>query len=103
MEESLEKLIKRVILKKYPWVKGFDVDKIKDSNFSWRDMYGVTYHIDYRLLVDEYLKDDEDGDVVFKELKSATKHLYDILGPSLSDGWYGVTFKIYKGDVNFTL
>jgi len=30
-------------------------------------------------------------------------HLYNILGPSPSDGWAGVTFKIYKGDVNFTL
>jgi hypothetical protein len=103
MKESLEKLIKRVILKKYPWVKDFDVNKIKDDNFSWRDMYGVTYHIDYRLLADEYLKDDEDGNVVFNKLRSETMHLYNILGPSPSDGWCGVTFKIYKGDVNFTL
>jgi hypothetical protein len=103
MKEGLEKLIRRVILKKYPWVKDFDVDKIKDGNFSWRDMYGVTYHIDYRLLADEYLKDDEDGYVVLNKLRSETKHLYNILGPSPSDGWYGVTFKIYKGDVNFTL
>jgi len=97
MKESLEKLIRKVILKKYPWVKGFDVDKITDSNFSWRNMYGVTYHIDYRLLVDEYLKDGEDGYVFLNKLKSETKHLYDILGPSPSDGWYGVTFKTYKG------
>jgi len=103
MKESLEKLIKRVILKKYPWVKDFNVGKNKDNDFSWTDTYGVTYHIDYRLLSDEYLKDDEDGYVVLNKLRSETKHLYDILGPSPSDGWYGVTFKIYKGDVNFTL
>jgi hypothetical protein len=101
MKESLEKLIKRVILKKHPWVKDFNVGKIND--FSWRDMYGVTYHIDYKLLADEYLKDDEDGYIVLNKLRSETKHLYDILGPSPSDGWYGITFKIYKGDVNFTL
>ena len=103
MKESLEKLIKRVILKKHPWVKDFNVGKINDSNFSWRDMYGVTYHIDYKLLADEYLKDDDDGYVVLNKLRSETKHLYNILGPSPSDGFVGVTFKIYKGDVNFTL
>jgi hypothetical protein len=103
MKEALEKIIKRVILKKYLWIKDFHVGKINDDNFSWRDMYGVTYHIDYKLLADEYLKDDEDGYVVLNKLRSETKHLYDILGPSPSDGWYGVTFKIYKGDVNFTL
>jgi hypothetical protein len=97
MKESLEKLIKRVILKKYSCIKDFHVDRVHDDNFSWKDMYNVTYHIDYRLLVDEYLKDDEDGDVVFNKLRSETKNLYNILGPSTSDGFVGVTFKIYKG------
>jgi hypothetical protein len=97
MKESLEKIIRRIMLKKYPWVKDFDVDRNKNNEFSWRDMYGVTYHIDYRLLADEYLKDDEDGDVVFNKLKSETKHLYDILGPSPSDGWAGITIQFYKG------
>jgi hypothetical protein len=48
-------------------------------------------------LADEYLKDAEDGDVVFNKLKSETKHLYDILGPSPSDGWDGITIQFYKG------
>ena len=97
MKEGLEKLINRIILKKYPWVKDFHVLRIKNPEGSHKEhVYGVTYYIDYKLMVDLNLTD-ENADAAFKELKSATKNLYDVLGPSPSDGFVGSSFKVYKG------
>lgn len=94
MKESLEKIVKRVILKKYPWVKNFNVLRIKNPEGSHKEyMYGVTYYIDYKLLADT----SDDGEVDLNKLKSETKNLYDVLGPSPSDGFVGCSLKIYKG------
>lgn len=94
MKESLEKIVKRVILKKYPWVKKFNVLRIKNPEGSHKEyMYGVTYYIDYKLLADT----SDDGEVDLNKLKSETKNLYDVIGPSPSDGFVGCSLKIYKG------
>lgn len=99
MKEALEKLIRRVILKKYPWVKDSNVLRIKNPEGSHKEhIYGVTYYIDYKLMVDLNIKDG-DADAAFKELKSETKNLYDVLGPSPSDGFVGCSLKIYKGNL----
>ena len=94
MKEGLEKLINRIILKKYPWVKKFNVLRIKNPEDSRKEyMYGVTYYIDYKLLADT----SDDGEVDLNKLKSETKNLYDVLGPSPSDGFVGCSLKVYKG------
>lgn len=94
MKQGLEKIIKKVILKKYPWIKDFGVIEIKTPGDSPKEhIYGVSYYIDYKLLADT----SDDGEVALKKLRSETKHVYDVLGPSPSDGFVGSTFKIYKG------
>ena len=94
MKKGLEKIIEKVILKKYPWIKHFSVVEIKNPADSHKEyIYGVSYYIDYKLLADT----SDDGEVALKNLRSETKHVYDVLGPSPSDGFVGSSFKIYKG------
>lgn len=94
MKKGLEKIIGKVILKKYPWIKNFNVFEVKTPADSHKEhIYGVSYYIDYKLLADTY----DDGETALNKLRSETKHVYDVLGPSASDGFVGSSFKIFKG------
>jgi hypothetical protein len=84
MEESLKKLIRKIILRKYPWIKNFDITVIEDGV---QNLYGVTY----------YVEPDEDGNFTvtdeFKVVESETSNLYRVLGPSGNDWFSGVKFE----------
>jgi len=84
MEESLKKLIRKIILPSYPWIKDFDIVITEDGV---QNLYGVTY----------YVESDEDGnsDVTekLKVVESETSNLYHVLGPSGNDWFSGVRFE----------
>jgi hypothetical protein len=84
MEESLKKLIKRVILPKYPWITDFNVIDKEIGEFN---RYSVHYYVNY----DRYYNPGEFGAV-----KSDTKTLYNVLGPSPSDSFEGTAFRDYE-------
>jgi hypothetical protein len=83
MEESLRKIIKKVILPKYPWITDFAVITTKNETIN---LYGVYYYT-YDDLYDEKNRDK------FDDVRSTTKTLYDVLGPSSSDKAVYVTFR----------
>jgi hypothetical protein len=85
IKESLEKLIKRVMLKKYPWIKDFNISVTKGVE---HDLYYVNYYVD---------DDIYDGDKKeIKNIKSETKNLFNVLGPDRYDVFGGVEIRGYK-------
>lgn len=84
MEESFKKLIRKIILPKYPWIKNFDITVTVDGA---QNLYGVTY----------YVEPGEDGNFTvtdeFKVVESETWDLYHGLGPSGNDWFSGVKFE----------
>jgi hypothetical protein len=92
MKESLEKLIKRLILPKYPWIKDFTVTLNKDNGLSF---YAVRYYIDDDMYDENYLYD-EFNRMKINHIKSETKNLYSVLGPSQYDWFHGSSFHSYK-------
>jgi hypothetical protein len=91
MKESLEKLIRRVILKKYPWIKNFDISVSKDREDDL-NLYYVRYYVDDDIYDDLYVGDKKK----IKTIKSETINLFDVLGPSEYDMLDGVFFSIYE-------
>jgi hypothetical protein len=87
MKESLEKLIRRVILKKYQWLKDFVVREDKRGRYNF---YVVRYYID------DDLYNDRDRNKI-NVIKSETKNLYTVLGPDRYDILEGVMFFGHKG------
>ena len=87
MKESLERLIRRVILKKYQWLKDFDISV--DNRGGW-NTFTVRYYIDDNL----YNNSDRNK---LNVIKSETKNLYTVLGPDRYDLLEGVIFFSYKG------
>jgi len=85
MKETLEKLIKRVILPKYNWIKDFYVTGIKDGV---QNLYTVHYYVDDDLY-------NEDDRIEINHVKSDTKNLYDSLGPSEYDFLNNLSFTSY--------
>jgi hypothetical protein len=83
MKESLEKLIRRVVLPKYPWIKDFEVICVDHGGVN---IYGVYYYVDDDL----YDKPDD-----YRNSHSTTKNLFSVLGPSLSDVYNDTKFKNY--------
>jgi hypothetical protein len=87
MKESLEKLIRKVILKKYQWLKDFVVKEDKRGRYNF---YVVRYYID------DDLYNDRDRNKI-NVIKSETKNLYTVLGPDRYDILEGVMFFSHKG------
>ena len=87
MEEVLKKLIKRVILPKYHWIKDFDVRVRKKDDTG--DSYRVLYFVDNNI-------HNEGGINVINSIKSETKELYDALGIHKYDFYEGVMFFSYQ-------
>jgi hypothetical protein len=85
MKESLEKLIRRVILKKYPWIKNFNIYVSKNGE---RDLYHVMYFVDDDIYDGLYVGDKKE----INSIKSETKNLFDVLGPKKYDMFEGVVF-----------
>lgn len=85
MKESLEKLIERVILPRYNWIKDFYVTGIKDGV---QNLYTVHYYVNDDLY-------NEDDKVEINHVKSDTKNLYDSLGPSEYDFLNNLSFTSY--------
>ena len=90
MKESLERLIRRVILKKYPWIKNFDISVSKDREDDL-DLYYVRYYVDDVIYDDLYVGDKKE----INRIRYETKNLYTVLGPSEYDMLDGVFFSIY--------
>ena len=91
MKESLEKLIRKVILKKYQWLKDFDISLSKDREDDL-NLYYVRYYVDDAIYDDLYVGDKKK----IKTIKSETINLFDVLGPSEYDMLDGVFFSIYE-------
>jgi hypothetical protein len=89
MKESLEKLIRKVILKKYPWIKNFDISVSKHDDL---DLYYIRYYVDNDIYDDLYVGDKKK----IKTIKSETINLFTVLGPSEYDMLDGVFFAIYE-------
>lgn len=87
MKESLEKIIRKIILKKYQWLKNFIVklDKRGSHNF-----YVVRYFIDDNL----YNEADKNK---LNVIESETKNLFNLLGPDTYDFLESVIFFSSKG------
>jgi len=91
MKESLEKLIRRVILKKYPWIKNFDISVSKDREDDL-NLYYVRYYVDDAIYDDLYVGDKKK----IKTIKSETINLFTVLGPSEYDMLDGVFLSVYE-------
>lgn len=87
MKESLEKLINRIILKKYPWVSDFAITITKTGKHNF---YKIRYYIDNDL----YNEDDKNK---IYAITSDSKNLFDVLGPDRYDLFNGVSFFNNKG------
>jgi len=86
MEESLKKLIGKVILPKYDWIMDFNVTGIKDGV---QNLYTVHYYVEDDLY-------NEDDRVEINRIKSDTKNLYNSLGPSEYDFLNNLSFSSYE-------
>ena len=89
MKESLEKIIRKVILKKYPWIKDFDISVSKHEE---HDLYYVRYYVDNDIYDGLYIGDKKE----INRIRYETKNLYTVLGPSEYDMLDGVFFAIYE-------
>jgi hypothetical protein len=89
MKESLEKLIRRVILKKYQWIKNFDISVSKHGDYL--NLYYVRYYVDNDIYDGLYVGDKKE----IKTIMSETKNLFTVLGPGEYDMLDGVFFSIY--------
>jgi hypothetical protein len=81
MKESLEKIIRKVILKKYPWINHFTVKVTKTGKHNY---YSIRYYTD-----------NEDGGN--NVIESDTKNLFNVLGPDKYDLFSGVDFFSREG------
>jgi hypothetical protein len=90
MKEALERLIRRVILKKYQWIKNFDISVSRDREDDL-DLYYIRYYVDNDIYDGLYVGDKKE----IKTIKSETKNLFTVLGPSEYDMLDGVFFSIY--------
>jgi hypothetical protein len=85
MKEALDKLISKVILPNYDWIKNFNIYVSKNGE---NDLYHVIYYVDDDLYDSLY-----DGDrKKINRIKSETKNLYKVLGPNKNDVFEGVAF-----------
>jgi hypothetical protein len=85
MEEALKKLIRKVVLPKYYWIKDFDVHVRKKDDIG--DSYRVLYFVD---------KDVHYERSVIDNIQNDTKELYDVLGLHKFDFYEGVMFLSYQ-------
>jgi hypothetical protein len=93
MKEALEKLIRRVVLPKYVWIKNFDISVSKNKSYN---LYHVSYYVDDDIYDSLY-----DGDrKKINRIKSETKNLFTVLGPDKYDLFEGVAFFSDKHDRN---
>jgi hypothetical protein len=92
MKEGLEKIIKRIILPKYPFIKDFD---IKVSTFS-PTIGGVTKIAYQRFTVVYYVSPNEDGsftvDDSFAKIEELTENLFKMIGPKNYQYLGGIEF-----------
>jgi hypothetical protein len=85
MEVLLDRLIRKIVLPKYAWIKNFKVSVNKKEK---KDSYYVYYFIDEDLYDSLYERNRKE----LNGIKSETKELYDVLGPNKNDVFEGVVF-----------
>jgi hypothetical protein len=93
MKESLEKIIRRVILPKYDWIKNF---RIYVDKYGERNLYNVRYYIDDDVFDKIYEVDDDGYTDKVNNIESDTKNLYNVLGPSQYDMLDGTGFRSHR-------
>jgi hypothetical protein len=91
MKEGLEKIIKKIILPKYPFIKDFDVEI---STFT--PPFGLKKIAYQRFRVIYYVSFNEDGsftvDHSFAKVEELTENLFKIIGPKNYQNFEGVEF-----------
>jgi len=92
MKEGLEKIIRKIILPKYPFIKDFDINV---STFS--PAIGGSKKIAYqKFRVIYYVSPNEDGlftiDDNFAKVEELTENLFNMLGPKDYQKFHGVEF-----------
>jgi len=95
MKEGLEKIIKRIILPKYPFIKDFDINI---STFT--PPFGVKKIAYQRFRVNYYVTPNEDGsftvDDDFAKIEDLTENLFKMIGPKDYQHLEGVEFYSYN-------
>ena len=82
MRQGLEKLIRKIILKKYPYI--FDFEVVRNMNdMSQRIYYRVNLFLDTNTTPDDFPKD---------KIKSDVKNLFHVLGPYNNEIFEGTEF-----------
>ena len=82
MRQGLEKLIRKIILKKYPYI--FDFEVVRNMNdMSQRIYYRVNLFIDTNTTPDDFPKD---------KIKSDVRNLFQVLGPYNNEYFEGTEF-----------
>jgi hypothetical protein len=81
MKDALDKLIKRLVLRKYPFIKDFEINAD-----TFRPVMGRLKKIGVeKFIVIYYVTPDEDGGITvtedFKEVAKLTETLFKMLGP----------------------
>lgn len=97
MRQGLEKLIRKVILSKYPFIVDFEVmgDSVYIEDFgvmralrtNYQYSYRVNFFIDLDMTPDGTLRD-----VSFDEIKKDVEHLFMVLGPKDNEKLEGTEF-----------
>jgi len=89
MKEALEKLIRKVLLPKYPFVKEFYI--VADKKDEEQNSFKVQY------LVDSSKYNENDWNK-FQDITADTKNLYNVLGLDKYNKFEGVMFFNYQVD-----
>jgi len=102
MKEALDKLINKLVLRKYPFIVDFEINadtfrpvmgRLKDG--------GITIKIGVeKYVVIYYVTPDEDGDITvtedFKKVAELTENLFNLLGPKEYQRFDDVEFHSYE-------
>ena len=92
MKEALDKLIKRLILRKYPNIKDYEilVDTFMPFKGKLENIGSENYRVNY------FMSPDENGEFIvtdeFEKISKLTKTLFKMLGPKYDQRFDDVEF-----------
>jgi len=92
MKEALDKLIKKLVLRKYPFIKDYEiiVDTFRPFALNSKKIGSEVYRFEYTVTPDENGKFPYDSD--FYKIAELTETLFKMLGPEGYQSFGGAKF-----------